>query len=190
MLKSLTKRGWRDHVASLRKKTSAGDVSAVTELGLTFLEGIQGRNGQSIVRRNSRAAVALLHQAATSGDTAAASSLGYAYDIGLGTKPSIKEAIRWYQRAARGGSSIAATNLATIHRDSGNSRLAFQLWKRSEKMRDGATPLSILATAISTVLAQKRTPRMQSACSDAQSRPETFPDMAAKRRCTTSLFNS
>jgi TPR repeat protein len=134
MLRSLTKRGWRDHVASLRKKAGAGDVAAITGLGVTLLEGIQDRNGQSIVRRNPRAAVALLHQAATSGDAAAASSLGYAYDTGLGAKPSVKKAIRWYRQAVRGGSSTAATNLATIHRDAGNSRLAFQWWKRSEEI--------------------------------------------------------
>jgi TPR repeat protein len=143
MLRSLTKRGWRDHVASLRKKANAGEVAAITDLGLTFLEGIQGRNGQSIVRRNPRAAVALLHQAATSGDTAAASSLGYAYDTGLGTKPSVKKAIRWYRRAVRGGSSTAATNLATIHRDAGNSRLAFQWWTRSEEMFDGDAAVDV-----------------------------------------------
>jgi TPR repeat protein len=143
MLRSLTKRGWRDHVASLRRKASAGDVSALTNLGLTFLEGIQGRNGQSIVRRNPRAAVVLLRQAAISGDAAAASSLGYAYDRGLGTTPRVKEAIRWYRRAVRGGSSIAATNLATIHRDAGNFRLAFQWWKRSEQMYDGDAAVDV-----------------------------------------------
>jgi uncharacterized protein len=143
MLRSLTKRGWRDHVASLRTKASAGDVSAVTDLGLTFLEGIQDGRGQSIVRRNPRAAVELLHQAAVSGDATAASSLGYAYDRGLGTTPSVKEAIRWYRRAIRGGSSTAATNLATIHRDAGNFRLAFQWWKRSEQMCDGDAAVDV-----------------------------------------------
>jgi uncharacterized protein len=143
MLRSLTKRGWRDHVASLRRRASAGDVSAMTDLGLTFLEGIQGRNGQSIVRRNPRVALVLLHQAAIGGDATAASSLGYAYDRGLGTTPSVKEAIRWYRRAVRGGSSTAATNLATIHRDAGNSRLAFQWWKRSEQMCDGDAAVDV-----------------------------------------------
>jgi len=115
----------------------------MTDLGTTLLEGIQGRDGQSIVRRNPRAAVALLHRAATSGDTTAASSLGYAYDIGLGTKSSIKEAIRWYGEAARSGSSTAATNLATIHRDAGDSRLAFQWWKRSPEMGDGDAAVDV-----------------------------------------------
>jgi TPR repeat protein len=143
MLRSLTKRGWRDHIASLRRKACAGDVSALTDLGLTFLEGIQGGNGQSIVRRNPRAAVALLHQAAISGNATAAFLLGYAYDHGLGKTPSVKEAIRWYRRAVRGGSSTAATNLATIHRDAGNSRLAFQWWKRSEQMCDGDAAVDV-----------------------------------------------
>jgi uncharacterized protein len=115
----------------------------MTDLGLTLLEGIQGRGGQSFVRRNPRAAVALLRQAATNGDATASSSLGYAYDRGLGTKPSVKEAIRWYRRAVRGGSSTAATNLATIHRDAGNSRLAFQWWKRGEQMCDGDAAVDV-----------------------------------------------
>jgi TPR repeat protein len=51
--------------------------------------------------------------------------------------------IRWYRRAVRGGSSTAASNLATIHRDAGNFRLAFQWWKRSEEMRDGAAAVDV-----------------------------------------------
>jgi TPR repeat protein len=135
MLKSLTKRGWRDHIASLRHKAVTGEISAVTELGLTFLEGIQDRKGQSIVRRNPRAAVTLLRQAAAGDDSSAASSLAYAYDIGLGTKPNVKEAIRWYRRAARDGSSTAASNLATVYRDAGKARLAFQWWMRAADER-------------------------------------------------------
>jgi uncharacterized protein len=143
MLRSYTKRGWREHIASLRKKATAGDVSAITDLGLTFLDGIQGKNGKSIVRRSPRAAVAWLHKGAMSGDATAASSLGYAYDTGLGAKRNVKEAIRWYRRAVRGGSSTAATNLATIYRDAGNSRLAFQWWKRSAKMGDGDAAVAV-----------------------------------------------
>jgi uncharacterized protein len=143
MLRPLTKRGWRDQIASLRRKASIGDVSAITELGLTLLEGIQGRKGQSMVRRNPRAAIALFHQAAASGDATAAHSLGYAYDRGLGTKQSVSHAIRWYRRAVRGRSSTAATNLATIFRDAGKSRLAFQWWKRSEQMGDGDAAVDV-----------------------------------------------
>ena len=85
MVESLSKRGWKLRIQALRMKAMAGDVSAATEVGLTLLEGIRGRDGQSIVRRDSRAAVVFLRKAAIAGDDTAASSLGYAYDIGLGT---------------------------------------------------------------------------------------------------------
>jgi len=52
MLRPLTKRGWRDHIASLGRRADAGEVSAMTDLGLNLLDGIQDRKGRSIVRRN------------------------------------------------------------------------------------------------------------------------------------------
>jgi hypothetical protein len=39
MFRSLTKRGWRDHIALLGQQAEAGEVSAMTELGLNLLEG-------------------------------------------------------------------------------------------------------------------------------------------------------
>lgn len=143
MLKALTKRGWRTHIASLKERADAGEVCALTELGLTWLEGIQDRSGQSIVRRNPRAAVAVLLRAATSGDPSAAFSLGYAYGNGLGTKPNIKDAMRWYRRAVRGGQSAAASNIATIYRDAGSARQAFQWWNRACKMKDGDAAVDV-----------------------------------------------
>jgi TPR repeat protein len=126
MLRSLTKRGWRDHIASLVRQADAGEVSAMTDLGLNLFEGIQDRRGRSIVRRNPRAAVAWFRQAANRGDSTAASSLGYAYNVGLGTKRNVAQAIRWYRRAARSGNSTATYNLATVYRDAGKPVLAFQ----------------------------------------------------------------
>src|SRR2546423_883770 len=111
MLNSVTKRDWRFRIASLRQKAAAGEVSAVAHLGLIFFHGVQDQRGRTLVRRNSRAALALLRQAANGNDSTAAATLGYAYDIGLGAKPNAEEAVRWYRRAVRGGSSMAASNL-------------------------------------------------------------------------------
>jgi TPR repeat protein len=172
MLRSLTKRGWRDHIASLGRRADAGEVSAMTDLGLNLFEGIQDRKGRSIVRRNPRAAVAWFLRAANRGDRTAASSLGYACDVGLGTKRNVAQAIRWYRRAAR--------SKRGSHFNGGSERPTCVM----------ATPLSMLATAINTALAQERTSRMRSACSDARSRPETLPKLAAKKRCITSPFSS
>jgi TPR repeat protein len=143
MLRSLTKRGWRDHIKSLRTQAEAGEVSAMTELGLNLFEGIQDQKGRSLVRRNSRAAVTWFRQAARRGDSTAASSLGYAYDIGLGTKRNLALAIRWYRRAARSGNSTATYNLATVYRDAGKATLAFQWWERAARMRDGDAAVDV-----------------------------------------------
>jgi TPR repeat protein len=143
MLISLTKRGWHAHIALLKQKASAGEASAIVELGLNLLEGIQDRKGRSIVRRNPRAAVAYLLQAADGGDRSAACSLGYAYDVGLGVRPNSREAKRWYRRAARGGYATAATNLATVYRDAGKARVAFQWWKQAADMGDGDAAVDV-----------------------------------------------
>jgi TPR repeat protein len=143
MLRSLTKRSWRDHIASLGRRADAGEVSTMTDLGLNLFEGIQDRKGRSIVRRNPRAAVAWLLRAANCGDRTAATSLGYAYDVGLGTKRNVAQAIRWYRRAARSGDSTAMSNLATVYRDAGKATLAFQWWKRAADMRDGDAAVNV-----------------------------------------------
>src|ERR1700722_4453993 len=143
MLRSLTKRRWRDHIASLVRQADAGEVSAMTDLGLNLFEGIQDRRGRSIVRRNPRAAVGWFRQAANCGDSTAASSLGYAYNVGLGTKRNVAQAIRWYRRAARSGNSTATYNLATVYRDSGKPVLAFQWWERAADMRDGDAAVDV-----------------------------------------------
>lgn len=143
MLRSLTKSSWRDHIASLVRQAEAGEVSAMTDLGFNLFEGIQDRKGRSIVRRNPREAVAWFRQAANRGDSTAASSLGYAYNIGLGTKRNVAQAIRWYRQAARSGDSTAAYNLATVYRDAGKARLAFQWWERAANMRDGDAAVDV-----------------------------------------------
>jgi TPR repeat protein len=143
MVRSLTKRGWRDHIASLKRQADAGEVSAMTDLGLNLLEGIQDREGRSMVRRNPRLAITWFRRAANRGDSTAASSLGYAYDVGPGTKRNVAQAIRWYRRAARLGNSTAMSNLATVYRDAGKARLAFQWWKRASDMRDGDAAVDV-----------------------------------------------
>lgn len=43
--------------------------------------------------------------------------MGYAYDVGVGIRRNEREALRWYRRAYRDGSSTAASNISTIYRD-------------------------------------------------------------------------
>ncbi len=132
------KRKYQRDLAALRKRAAAGDVSAMDDLGLWLLDGLQDRQGRSVVRRNPAAALRLFQSAVDeSGGKEGAFSLGYAYDNGLGTKPSRLLALYWYRRAARNGSSTAAFNIATVYRDFYDFRTMFRWWVRAAKMDDG-----------------------------------------------------
>ena len=115
----------------------------MTDLGLDLLEGIQDRKGRSLVRRNPGSALAWLRKAAGHGDPTAAGQVGYAYDVGLGTRRNVRQAVRWYRWAATAGNPAAAANLATVYRDAGKTRLAFQWWKRSADMGDGDSAVDV-----------------------------------------------
>lgn len=77
-----TKYDWTRRVAQLRRAAASRDIAAITDLGLTLRDGIQDRQGRSLVRRNPAYAVRLFRLAAQGGDGQAASALGHAYDIG------------------------------------------------------------------------------------------------------------
>lgn len=134
---------WRERVAELRRGVLAGDLRSTEELGLILQQGIQDRNGRSIVRRNTRKGFELLRQAAERGDPKAAFSLGNAYGDGLGTRRSDRLALRWYRRAARHGMDIAAGNIASTYRQQGKHRLAFRWWRRAASLGDGDASLDL-----------------------------------------------
>lgn len=79
-----TKYDWTRRVAQLRRAAASRDIAAITDLGLTLRDGIQDRQGRSLVRRNPAYAVRQFRLAAQSGDGQAAVALGHAYDIGQG----------------------------------------------------------------------------------------------------------
>jgi TPR repeat protein len=130
------KPNWIRVMARLRRRAVAGDIAAITDLGLNLLDGIQDRNGRCLVRRNSVYAVRLLRRAAESGDRTAAGSLGYAYDVGKGVGRDTALALKWYRRAADKGDSGAASNIATVYRDRGDLTLAHAWVLRAMKMGD------------------------------------------------------
>jgi TPR repeat protein len=128
---------WPRIMDRLRLRVAAEDVAAIAELGLTLFEGIQDRLGRSLVRRNAGYAVRLFKRAAKHGDVTAIDSLGYAYDVGLGVSRNKSEALRWYRRAVRLGSSTAAMNASTVYRDRGQLSRAHHWLMRAASMRDG-----------------------------------------------------
>ena len=50
-----------------------------------------------------------------SGDMHYANSLGYAYEFGIGTSLSIKEAMKYYEMSAKQNNAIGITNLADLY---------------------------------------------------------------------------
>jgi len=137
MATRMRKPDWSRVLARLKHRAAAGDVASIRDLGLTLADGIQDRNGRCLVRRNSAYSVRLLQRAAAAGDSSAAGSLGYAYDVGRGIRRDKTLALQWYRRAARTGSTTAATNIATVYRDMGNLSVAHQWLLRAANMGDG-----------------------------------------------------
>lgn len=132
-----TKYDWSRRVAQLRRAAVSRDMAAIRDLGLTLRDGVQDRQGRSLVRRDPAYAVRLLRRAAQSGDGEAAGALGHAYDIGQGVRRNTVLAIKWYRRAVKHDQMIAASNMATVYRDRGHLRLAHQWYLRAMNMDDG-----------------------------------------------------
>eukprot|EP00300_Choanocystis_sp_HF-7_P031249 c40452_g1_i1.p1 GENE.c40452_g1_i1~~c40452_g1_i1.p1 ORF type:complete len:382 (-),score=79.79 c40452_g1_i1:114-1223(-) len=55
-----------------------------------------------------------LEERAKQHDSTAEFLLGYAFDFGLGLEQNYKDAVKWYQRSAIGGSSLGQNNLAVM----------------------------------------------------------------------------
>lgn len=140
MLGEVGKHDLRIRIASLRRGARAGDAQAMSDLGEWLLHG---SHGGVLVRRNPRLAVSLLLRAASKGVTSAEFPLGYSYDVGLGIGPSKRAALRWYLRAWRHGSWIAGSNIAIVHRDRGNLRLAFAWWHRAAVKGSGDDAIEV-----------------------------------------------
>ncbi len=83
---------------------------------------------------------------AEQGDETAFLMLGYIYDTGRGARRNLAKALHWHLRAYKVGGStaaLAASNLATICRDFGDSRQEFQWYLRAAKLGDGDSLVEI-----------------------------------------------
>jgi TPR repeat protein len=128
---------WSQRMDSLRERVLAGEIAAMSELGITLADGIRSARGRVLVRRNAPYAVRLLRRAADGGDALANSALGYAYDVGNGVRSDKAAALRWYKRAVRRGIEGAASNIGTLYRDQGHLARAHRWALRAAKMGDG-----------------------------------------------------
>jgi TPR repeat protein len=94
-------------------------------------------------RGDPKTAFRIIREWALAGDETAIQNLGYMYDRGEGTRRSRSQAMYWYRRSYRRGSSASASNIATIYRDEGKARLAFAWYKRAAVMGDGDAEVEV-----------------------------------------------
>jgi uncharacterized protein len=139
----MTKQEWKDNLASLHLRIADGDAQAMWELGSILQDGIQDRNGRSLIRRNPKEALRVWMRAADLGHEWSLCSLANAYDLGLCTKKNEGLALKLYRRAARTGSSLASGNIAVIYRDRRQYRTAFKWWKQAARLRDGDAAVDV-----------------------------------------------
>lgn len=70
---------------------------------------------QAFAQKNYSETLTLLKPLAEDGHSEAQCILGNIYHLGLGVDSNIQEAIKWYQKSAKQGYSIAENNLNTIY---------------------------------------------------------------------------
>ncbi len=111
----------------------------------------RGRNVDALfVKANSQwergrllSAFRLFLSAAKRGDPSAQVDLGYFYYVGLAVKRNRAAALYWYKRALRHGSRTAASNIASIFRDEGNTKKALSWFQKAVALGDGDANLEI-----------------------------------------------
>ena len=94
-------------------------------------------------RGKPKAAFRIIREWALAGDETAIQNLGYMFDRGEGTKRDRNQAMYWYRRSYRRGSSTSASNIATVYRDEGRPHLAFTWYKRAAAMGDGDAEVEV-----------------------------------------------
>jgi len=87
---------------------------------------------------NLKSGFRLLLAAAKLGDSGAQHNLGYAYDVGLGVRPSRTAAMFWYKKSYRTerGCGPSASNIGIIFRDEHNDPEAVRWFRRAVRYGD------------------------------------------------------
>lgn len=116
-------------IAWYSKAAKQGDPDSELALSGWYLTGCE-----AILARNGEEAFLWAQKAAEKGHAKAEYALAYYFEYGIGTSVDLKEARRWYVRAASQG------NARAIARLKGNqAQLAHNLpsqWMRNEKARE------------------------------------------------------
>ncbi|MDP3521447.1 MAG: caspase family protein [Hydrogenophaga sp.] len=125
-LQQRTKHFTRDEVPLIERKAQAGNVLAMTTLGLAYRQGLDKTTGPSTqVRRsgaNNTMAVRWLQRAAASGFAIAQTELGEMYYGGRGVDRDVARARSLFEAAAQTGYTRARLNLAQVSLEQGRSQ--------------------------------------------------------------------
>jgi TPR repeat protein len=92
---------------------------------------------------NLSRAFELFSRAAESGDASCQLNLGYFYDCGLHVAQNRKLAQHWYRKAYHQGEASAASNIATICRDTHDYGRMIWWWRAAARLGDGDALLEL-----------------------------------------------
>jgi TPR repeat protein len=119
---------------ALLTKAKNGDTDAQFKVADIYSDGLKNKSNKVIVRQNNNLAYKWTEKAAANGDISALNNLGNFVCDGIGCKKDIKKAIEIYKQAISKGHSTSANNLATIYRDKGDYKTAFEYHLLAEKI--------------------------------------------------------
>ncbi len=127
--------------------TRSGDEDQRTSRKQTA-ESLYERAGRAWNDGRLRTAFRLFLASAESGNRQAWEILAYFYDCGVGVGANQEEALRWYRRAYRCGSYLAANNIGVIWRTRGKLGRAVGWFERALKLGDEDARLEIARTLL------------------------------------------
>ncbi len=119
---------------SLLQKARKGDPDAQCDVGVYYQEGYDDLKGRRVIPRDPARAVQWYRLSAEQGNSIAQNQLGVCLSLGLGAPRNLQRAISWTRKALDQGDASAAHNLATIYRDMGQIKKAFEFYHRAVTM--------------------------------------------------------
>ncbi|OYU96558.1 MAG: hypothetical protein CFE21_09240 [Bacteroidetes bacterium B1(2017)] len=123
---------WQD----ILKKAKRGDSDAQVDVAKCYFEGLTDSNQKLVVKQNYKLAYEWFKKSADQGNINGIIGLADYFDTEIDGVRETEKAIRLYKKAIELGSSIAAFNLATVFRDKGNYKKAFDYYSLSMTMEN------------------------------------------------------
>jgi TPR repeat protein len=123
---------WQD----ILKKAKSGDSDAQVYVANFYFEGLTDSNQKLVVKQNYNLAYEWYKKSADLGNINGIIGLAGYFDTKIDGVRETEKAIGLYKKAIELGSSIAAFNLATVYRDKGKYKKAFDYYNLSMKMEN------------------------------------------------------